>query len=183
MVSGACAIRCRREHCSRRHVIPLLYVVEPGAQVKLKGGRLRVEKKGELLAHAPLDRVSAVVLAGAAGISTPALRRLADAGVPVSLVRRGGRPVSFCQPTTANHAGDLSARRLGQYRLLLDPALRLAAARRIVRRKLAAMRSLLERAGGDAGWSKRSNRSATESNTRSLKLGSPPASVRRCFAT
>ncbi len=80
----------RRLIAARPEVAPL-YVQEPGAYVRLSGGRIEVVREGEILASLRLVDVLEVALFGGASISGPTLRELALAGVPVTHFSFGGR--------------------------------------------------------------------------------------------
>jgi len=79
----------RRLIASRTHAVPL-YAQEPGAAVRLAGGRIEVRRDGSTLASARKIDVSEVAIFGGASISEPALRELASAGVPITHFSFGG---------------------------------------------------------------------------------------------
>lgn len=116
-----------------------MHVITPGATVRLRAGRLCVEKAGQQLASAPFEEVTELVLMGAAQITTPALRRLARRGVPVRLTNRHGDPDAVVHGGRDAAGDSLLQRRVGQHRLEGDPAAKLQAASRVVQRKIDAM--------------------------------------------
>jgi CRISPR-associated protein Cas1 len=130
--------------------MPTLYVVEPGARIEKEYHRLLVTKQDEVLLRVPLRYVTQVVLVGAVGATTPALRALLRAGVPLLLVRRTGRLVGRLVPATRRNL----PLRQAQYRRNDDEAFALAVARAVVGGKLRnqrvmALRILRRRPGAD----------------------------------
>jgi len=71
--------------------MPTLYVIEPGARLEKEYGRLLVTLDDEVILRVPLQSVSQVVLVGEAGVTTPALHALLQAGVSLLLVSRTGK--------------------------------------------------------------------------------------------
>lgn len=60
-----------------------LIAQEPGARVRLSGGRLLVERNRETVAAARLEETSQVVLMGGAGVSSAALNECCRRGIPL----------------------------------------------------------------------------------------------------
>ena len=122
--------------------MPTLYVTEPGARVEKKYRRLQVvSPEDEVLLSAPLAQVSQVVLVGYAGVTTPALLALLDAGVGLTLVTRAGQ---LRGRLLGAQARNVPLRRL-QYRLQQDEAFCLRTSRAIVQGKLSNCRTLAMR--------------------------------------
>ena len=67
-----------------------LYVIEPGARLEKEYHRLVVVKDDEIIQRVILAKVSEVVLVGAAGVTTPAMIALLQAGVPMAIIRTSG---------------------------------------------------------------------------------------------
>jgi CRISPR/Cas system-associated endonuclease Cas1 len=63
--------------------MPVLYVTQPGASVRQKGARLRVEWQGQVLAALPVREIERLVLLGPVQLSASATRLLLRAGIPV----------------------------------------------------------------------------------------------------
>ncbi len=129
-----------------------LYVTEPGARIEKEYRRLLVTKEDEVLLRVPLAQVSAVVLVGRVGVTTPAMLSLLDAGVELSLVRQTGELLGRLTPPTARNI----PLRHRQYQRAEDEGFCLALSRAIVGGKLRNQRTLARRlcrrrAGLDAG--------------------------------
>lgn len=118
--------------------MPTLYVVEPGARIEKEYHRLLVTKEDEVLLRVPLRRVSQVVLVGPVGVTTPALRALLRAEVPLLLVRRTGALVGRLVPAASRNL----PLRQAQYRRNDDASFCLEMTRAIVRGKLRNQRVL-----------------------------------------
>lgn len=103
--------------------------------------RLLVTKEDEVLLRVPLARVSEVVLVGWAGVTTPAMLALLDAGVGLSLVSRTGRLRGRLLPPTAKNI----PLRHRQYEQAVDEGFCLEIARAIVGGKLRNERTLARR--------------------------------------
>jgi CRISPR-associated protein Cas1 len=69
----------------------VLYVIQPGAEVRRKGGRLRVEWQGQLLTSLPIREVERLVLLGPAQLSASATRMLLRARIPVHFCSQRSR--------------------------------------------------------------------------------------------
>jgi CRISPR-associated protein Cas1 len=121
--------------------VATLYVTEPGARIEKEYQRLLVIKDDEVLLRVPLQRVSGVVLVGRAGVTTPALHALLNAGVPLLLVSRNGKTLGCLQPPTA---ANLPLRQ-AQYRCNDDTTFSLKLAKYIVAGKIRNQRVLAQR--------------------------------------
>lgn len=113
-----------------------LHVVEPGAMVRLAGGRLRVTKKDSVLLEVPLIKLQGVVLYGAAQISSPCVRALLGQGVWLGFFTRSGRFQGRLQP--ARQGGGALRRR--QWERSRDPVAALEFGRAVVRGKILGQR-------------------------------------------
>jgi CRISPR/Cas system-associated endonuclease Cas1 len=107
-----------------------------GSSLVLRGGKLVhwVKRVGAVEswdpAALPFDRVSVECWGGS--VTWPALRVLADRGVPVTVLSFDGRIVTSVLPAGSDHAND----RLAQLRAHLDPRRRAEIARFILSKKL-----------------------------------------------
>ncbi|MCA9312398.1 MAG: CRISPR-associated endonuclease Cas1 [Phycisphaerales bacterium] len=119
--------------------MPSAWVITPGATVRAAGQSLIVTREDEMLQEIEIIHLDRLMLVGRVNITTPALGLLLDQDIPVTLLRRNGQVRGHMIGPTDPRA-DL---RLGQYMTYSDPATRLAASRRIVRRKLQAMNALI----------------------------------------
>lgn len=117
-----------------------LYLDRRDAVVEAGEGTLLVRGADGTLARAPLAPVERVVLRGPASLTTGAIAAIAGHGAALLvLTGRQGRLAGIM--AGAAHA-DASIR-LGQFRLALDPAMREAIARQVLRRKLLGQHRLL----------------------------------------
>ena len=121
--------------------MPTLYVTEPGAMVKKEYRRLLVSKSDEVLLAIPLAHVSEVVLVGWAGVTTPALLSLLDAGVGFTMVTRSGKLRGRLQPAEARNL----PLRHKQYAAASDPKFILEVSRAIVTGKIKNSRTMVRR--------------------------------------
>ncbi len=122
-----------------------LHVVEPGARVGRSGDMLAVETpKGETQTF-PIEEVGAVVLHGAAQISTQAVHLCASRGIGVHYLSGGGKYLAgICADSGAIQ------RRTRQYAALANPDTRLALTRRLVQAKVEnTLRYLLRATAGE----------------------------------
>ncbi len=119
-----------------------LYVTEPGARLEKESKRLRVvNQEGQTLLVTPLARVSEVVVVGWAGVTTPAMLALLEAGIDLTfLTRQGKLRGRLVAPTGKN----LPLRRK-QYRQAEDPTFCLRLSRAIVGGKLRNSRTMARR--------------------------------------
>ncbi len=121
--------------------MPPLYIVEQGARLSIEQRRLLVHKDETLILKAPLAHTSAVVIFGNVSVTTPAMKRLMQAGVDVLFL-------SYHGAYEGRLVGPLSKfglLRQQQYARVHDKPFNLALAQRIVRGKCLNMRVLLLR--------------------------------------
>lgn len=118
-----------------------LYVQDPRAKVRREGETLVVEREDGPPVRARLAEVSAVVLFGAAAITTPALQELLRREIPVAWHTFGGWFLGFTQGL--GH-GNVELR-TAQYRASFDPRSCLELSRRFVAAKIRNQRTLLRR--------------------------------------
>ena len=118
-----------------------LYVTEPGARIEKEYHRLLVTKDDEVLLRVPLRKITAVVLVGRVGATTPALHALLNNGIPLMLVSRTGKLLGRLRPPTA---ANLPLRQ-EQFRRNDDPQFALALGRVIVEGKIRNQRVLARR--------------------------------------
>ena len=135
--------RPRRLIATRPEAAPL-YVQEPGASVRLAGGRIEVRLGDETLASLRRIDTLEVALFGGASISGPALRELASGGVPITHFSFGGR---FQAMTVGMETSNVELR-IAQFRHADDRAACLELARLFVAAKIRNGRVLLRRNAG-----------------------------------
>lgn len=119
-----------------------LIVDRKNLELRTEGATLALYDHGERRQTVPLALIERVVIRAPTTLSSGVVSALAEAGVGLVVLspRREQAALLLGRP----HA---DARvRLAQYRTVVDPTARLSAARRIVRAKLLAQRSLLARA-------------------------------------
>jgi CRISPR-associated protein Cas1 len=136
--------RPRRLIAKRPEAAPL-YVQEPGAFVRLAGGRVEVRRDGEAVASLRQIDVLEVALFGGASISEPALRELVSGGVPITHFSFGG----WFQALTVGLETSNVELRIAQFRHADDRDAALALARLFVGAKIRNARVLLRRNGGE----------------------------------
>jgi CRISPR-associated protein Cas1 len=112
--------------------MPVVYIKEQGAAVRKRGGRILVEKKGEILLELPLRQTLAVAVFGNVQVTTQALSELLDRGIGLTLFTRNGRLKGHLAP----EAGKNIAVRLAHYKAATTEAAALAFARDLVAAKL-----------------------------------------------
>lgn len=134
----------RRLIASRPEAAPL-YVQEPGASVRLSGGRVEVRLDGDVVASLRQIDTLEVALFGGAHISEPALRELVSGGVPVTHFSFGG----WFQAMTVGLETNNIELRIAQFRHADDRDAALALARLFVGAKIRNARVLLRRNGGE----------------------------------
>ncbi len=120
--------------------MPVLYVTEPGATVRLASRSLRVTVRPEddraspeVRADVELHRLELVALVGPVHLTYDALSACLEHGIGVAWLDAGGRLRGRLVPE-APRSADLRTR---QFETFHDPAARLARARRVVEAKLA----------------------------------------------
>lgn len=118
----------------------VLYVTQPGAEVRRKGGRLRVEWQGQLLTSLPVREVDRLVLLGPAQLSTAATRMLLRARIPVHFCSQRSR----CYGTLSGGYEDVELLLL-QVARYQDDAFRLAIAKAVVETKIRHQQRVLRR--------------------------------------
>lgn len=125
--------------------MPVLYVVEQGAQLGREGQRLVVRRRGQEVAAVPLHRVEQVLLLGRVQPTTAALELLLDHGVPLYYLSQHGVLKGSLQPP----CGKNLLLRMAQFRRAGEAAFRLQTARAIVAGKLHNERQACLRWGRD----------------------------------
>ncbi len=130
----------RRLHPARDDRVPL-YVQDHRGKISLDGEVLRVFVKDKEPVEARLSNTSQVCVLGNAQITTPALRRLLDRGIPVGFFSYAGW---FVGRATGHDSKNVELR-IAQYRAATDPATCLRLARGFVVSKILNCRTLLRR--------------------------------------
>lgn len=142
LVAGANEPEEARRILARRRFDRALYVEEPGAKVRVKGGALELSKDGETLAKVGIETVDQVVLKGKhTHITTPAIRKLAASGVELVLLGWNGR----LEGRVVSEGFRNPALRRAQHRRTQDPGFRLLTSRAIVAAKIRNQRVSLQR--------------------------------------
>ncbi len=121
--------------------MPPLYVVQPGAKLRINNRRLQVELDGEVMASLPLAHVTQVVLFGNIGLTTPAISALLERGTEVVFLKQDGRYRGRLIGSLTPHV----PLRRAQYACLGKPKFVLEMAKGFVAAKLAHQRALLLR--------------------------------------
>jgi len=125
--------------------MPPLYIVEQGATLSIEQRRLRVHKSGQLIAQVPLAHTTAVIIFGNATITTPAMKRLMQAGIDVVFLTQSG---SY-EGRLVGPLSKFGQLRHQQYALEYDATFKLRIAQSIVQAKCLNMRTLLLRYNRD----------------------------------
>ncbi|MCC6445646.1 MAG: CRISPR-associated endonuclease Cas1, partial [Armatimonadetes bacterium] len=118
----------------------VLYVTQPGAELRKQSGRLRVLWKGQLLSAIPLKDVERVMLLGPVQVSAAASHVLLRERVPVLYGSTRGRLYGSLMPGYQD-----VEQLLIQVARYQDPAYRLQTARAVVSAKIHHQRGLLRR--------------------------------------
>jgi CRISPR-associated protein Cas1 len=119
----------------------VLYVMEQGATLALRGGQLKVLKGKDTLLAVPVTHIAQAVVFGHVGV-TPHLRSHALVrGIEVAFLSRRG---SYLGRLDGTRPVNTSLRRT-QYERAADPAFQIEIARRFVAGKIANMRALILR--------------------------------------
>ncbi len=121
-----------------------LYVTEPGTTVGVRGGRIEVSAKGEVLRSVRLIDVSQVSVFGNVQVTTQALRECFGREIPVSYLSTGGWLQGVAEGLPSKHV-DLRRRQV-----VVASQGGLAVARRLVAGKIRNCRTLLRRNGRPA---------------------------------
>lgn len=135
------ATEVRLLHPARDDAIPV-YVQEQGAKIGISNQILHVRNaKGEVLQEVRLADMSQLNILGNVGITTPAIRELANAGIPVSFFSFGGW---YYGRLEGNGHKNVELRQ-AQYRSADMPGVALNLGRRFVAAKIANCRTLVRR--------------------------------------
>ncbi len=130
----------RRLFPARDDKLPV-YVQAQGAMLRLDGERLIVQAKGENAKETRLSNTSHVALYGNVHVTTPAIRKLLDRGVPLLFFSYGGW---FSGQATSHDSKNVELR-LAQYSASQDSNRCLTLARGFVASKILNCRTLLRR--------------------------------------
>ncbi len=118
----------------------VLYVSQPGAEVRKRGGRLYVQRHGHVLSALPFRVVERVVLLGPTQVSAAATRALLDAGISVVFCSLRGRHCGTL--STGCDDAELLMAQTARYR---DSTYRVTVAGAIVSAKIRHQQRLLRR--------------------------------------
>ncbi|MEW6133133.1 MAG: CRISPR-associated endonuclease Cas1 [Pseudomonadota bacterium] len=116
-----------------------LYIDRKHVRLDLDAEALVFFENGERIGTVPLGPLERIIVRGNVAVDTSLLGRLGARGIGLIVLDGRKREPSLFLPRRHKDA----ARRLAQYRAALDPAVCLAIARNIVRKKLAAQCDLL----------------------------------------
>jgi len=130
----------RRMFPARDDKLPV-YVQAQGAMLRLDGERLIVQTKGEHAVETRLTNTSHVALYGNVHVSTPAIRKLLDHGIPLLFFSYGG----WFNGQATGHDSKNVELRLAQYSASQDRERCLKLARGFVASKILNCRTLLRR--------------------------------------
>jgi CRISPR-associated protein Cas1 len=130
----------RRLFPARDDKLPV-YVQAQGAMLRLDGERLIVQAKGESAKETRLSNTSHVALYGNVHVTTPALRKLMDRGIPLLFFSYGG----WFSGQASGHDSKNVELRLAHYSATQDPARCLLLAQSFVSSKILNCRTLLRR--------------------------------------
>ena len=120
----------------------ILYVAQPGAELRKHGERLKVQWQDEVLTAIPLRDVERVVLLGPVQLSAAAAQTLLKKNIPVIFATTKGR---YCGTLSSGQENtELLLKQVDLYR---DEGYRLGVAKAIVAAKIKHQRSLLRRYG------------------------------------
>ncbi|HRI93048.1 MAG TPA: CRISPR-associated endonuclease Cas1 [Accumulibacter sp.] len=118
-----------------------LYLAEPGAYLRVDGGRILVLRNGEEVLSVPMEKVDQVLVADEGAVSFAVLRALLARGATLVVQGAPGEPVGML----VNANDSRVELRRSQYRRSEDAEFCLGAARSIVVGKIANSRLLLRR--------------------------------------
>jgi len=143
-----------------RELLNTLFVLTPGAYVRLDGETLVVEAENQRLARVPLHHLGSVVLFERTGMSNSAKARCAAEGRDVTCLDAAGQ---FLWRLVGPTSGNVLLRR-DQYQTQADPMRCLAVARAIVAGKIRNSRQTLARGARESTDEEATNalRSATD---------------------
>lgn len=120
--------------------MPVLYVTQPGAEVRKRDARLQVEWQGQVLATMPLRSVERLVLIGPVQLSAAAIKVLLQAKIPVLFCSLRG---NFYGILSSGHENvEILLQQVARYQ---DGDYRLNTAKSIVATKIAHQHRLLQR--------------------------------------
>ena len=119
----------------------VLHLASPGSRASLRAGRVRVEKRGEVLGTVPVERVLALVLHGNIDVSSGLLRELLWRRTPVVWCSGTGRGIGRASPASGPNGGP----RVRQH--VASAAGHLGLARRFITAKIGNQATLLRRHG------------------------------------
>lgn len=117
----------------------IAYATIPGSVLRRRVDSLSIEAPDIESQLIPFHELERLVVVGRSQLTSDATRSLLDHRIPTTFITRGGRLVGSLQPPSMS----VGAVRRGQLVISLSPERRLAAARRVVRSKIQAMRRRL----------------------------------------
>jgi CRISPR-associated protein Cas1 len=139
-LEGVAESPVRRLFPARDDKLPV-YVQAQGAMLRLDGERLIVQSKDEAAKETRLSNTSHVALFGNVHVTTPAIRKLLDRGIPLLFFTYGG----WFSGQASGHDSKNVELRLAQYKASQDSNRCLTLARGFVASKILNCRTLLRR--------------------------------------
>ena len=118
-----------------------LYLNTQGLYVGIRQGRLTVKEKDKNIDEVRVNDLNHIALFGNIQLSTQAVQRLCEAGIPVTWFSMGG----WFYGITQGHGLKNVLTRIEQFRAAADPAVSLAIAKRLVSAKVRNQRTMLMR--------------------------------------
>lgn len=129
-----------------KELLNTLFVLTPGAYVRLDGETLRVESEGKTISQVPLHHIGSVVLFGHAMMSSGAMHRCAQDGRTITFLDTHGR---FKARVVGPMTGNILLRQ-AQYAAYADENACLNTAKCMVAGKIQNCRSILMRAARES---------------------------------
>lgn len=120
--------------------MPVLYVTQPGAEIRKKNARLQVEWQGQVLATLPIRAVERLVLLGPVQLSAAATQVLLQAQIPVLFCNIRGK--CYGMLSTGHEDVEILLKQVERYN---DEAYRLSIAKAVVSSKICHQQRLLRR--------------------------------------
>lgn len=112
--------------------MPAAYIREQGSYIRLKNGKMAVTKGTCILMEIPLFLLESVSVFGSVQISTQAMTKFLESGIPISFFTRSGKYIGqACSGESKN-----IFLRLSQYEYYRDMGKRTALARKITENKI-----------------------------------------------
>lgn len=128
---------------SRQPRLRSLYILDNGSELCKDGQRIVVRRQGVVQVDIPSEKVDAILLFGAASITTPLMDMCLERRIPIYLLNTRGRHFGMLDSFSTNHV--ITHRQ--QFERNADPDFCLSTAKAMIHGKLANSRLLLRRHG------------------------------------